>query len=120
MAYKKNTWANGDVITADKMNAIEAGIEETSTMVYADVLEIEIEETGMKHCSGTFTAPGIRTPDMHAVATVQLPDGTDPETATAAISVKVMYYQGSFYVVVDSTEDFPVGTLIINVIAFEW
>ena len=31
MAYTKNTWANGDVITADKLNHIENGIEAADT-----------------------------------------------------------------------------------------
>ena len=31
MAYAKQTWANGDIITAEKMNHIEDGIESTSS-----------------------------------------------------------------------------------------
>ena len=30
MAYTKQTWENGDVITAEKLNHIESGIEEAS------------------------------------------------------------------------------------------
>ena len=31
MAYEKQTWANGDIITADKLNHIESGIESASS-----------------------------------------------------------------------------------------
>ena len=33
MAYSKTTWANGDVITAEKLNNIESGIEENDSSV---------------------------------------------------------------------------------------
>ena len=30
MAYKKQTWQTGDVVTADKLNKIEQGIQDAS------------------------------------------------------------------------------------------
>lgn len=33
MSYEKNTWSNGDVITAEKLNHIENGIENESMLV---------------------------------------------------------------------------------------
>ncbi len=35
MAYSPTTWETGDVITADKLNHIEEGIEETE-IIYTD------------------------------------------------------------------------------------
>lgn len=34
MAYEKQTWADGDIITAEKLNHIENGIENSSVAVY--------------------------------------------------------------------------------------
>lgn len=34
MAYNKTTWANGDVITAEKLNNIEQGIADSNDVVY--------------------------------------------------------------------------------------
>lgn len=36
MAYEKQTWNNGDVISADKLNHIEDGIENNRTMTVND------------------------------------------------------------------------------------
>lgn len=33
MAYNKTTWANGDVITADKLNNIEDGISNLKKLI---------------------------------------------------------------------------------------
>lgn len=55
MAYKKTTWVTGDVITADKMNNIEEGIESVSgsdspnTKDIRDYLDVSMSQKGQKH-----------------------------------------------------------------------
>lgn len=39
MAYTKQTWANGDVITADKLNHMEDGIESVESAMFLITLE---------------------------------------------------------------------------------
>lgn len=55
MAYKKTTWATGDVITADKMNNIEEGIESVTgadspnTKDIRDYIDTSMYQKGQKH-----------------------------------------------------------------------
>lgn len=44
MAYSKQTWANGDTITADKLNHMEDGIEN----IGSNILEIGHQDEGDK------------------------------------------------------------------------
>ena len=41
MSYTKNTWVTGDVITAEKMNHIEAGIESLANSLNETLNELE-------------------------------------------------------------------------------
>ena len=41
MAYTKQTWANGDTITADKLNHIEDGIEDASDVTAITTAQID-------------------------------------------------------------------------------
>ena len=43
MTYNKQTWQNGDTITADKLNHIETGINEASAGVGNEVLIVKAE-----------------------------------------------------------------------------
>ena len=43
MSYTKQTWANGDIITAEKLNRMESGIEAAG---YDLVIQVDIDEEG--------------------------------------------------------------------------
>ena len=45
MAYNKNTWANGDVISAEKLNNIEQGIEDASGSGGVEVINWTMTES---------------------------------------------------------------------------
>ena len=45
MSYEKQTWANGDTITAEKLNHMESGIEDSSGGGYDGVILITYPET---------------------------------------------------------------------------
>ena len=49
MSYNKQTWTDGDVITAEKLNHIEDGIDSSEE----DILEIRFDNT-TKECNYTF------------------------------------------------------------------
>lgn len=68
MAYEKNTWANGDVITANKLNNIENGInsscmfiqmsfDETKQIYTSDVLFEDVVAAFMDGVSITVDVP---------------------------------------------------------------
>ena len=44
MSYVKNTWTEGDVITADKLNNIEEGVSQSNSVYEIELTEEEIEQ----------------------------------------------------------------------------
>lgn len=47
MSYNKTTWANGDVITAEKLNNIETGVEGANNPLIVNVTWDDEEEKGV-------------------------------------------------------------------------
>ena len=93
-------------------------IGDLNKIIYGTV-EIEITESGTKHCCESVSGSGIGS-KSRAVATAYMVGGIgyDPETDTGIISVKAVYHQGGIYFIVNSTADLPVGTLLINYIIY--
>ena len=46
MSYNKTTWANGDVITAEKLNNIESGVEEANSPLVVNFTWDSEEQVG--------------------------------------------------------------------------
>ena len=68
MAYTKTTWANGDVITAEKLNNAEGGIEANDQAI--DGLKDDIAQSASIDSGGLIT---FKNSDNTAVFTLQLP-----------------------------------------------
>lgn len=51
MAYEKQTWNNGDIITADKLNHIEDGIENNNLNVMVVILTQDGQDTSSVTCN---------------------------------------------------------------------
>lgn len=57
MAYEKNTWTNGDTITAEKLNHMEDGISEGGSSGGGKIEFFSTDEYGMPLCTlGEFKA----------------------------------------------------------------
>ena len=50
MSYEKNTWQNGDIITAEKLNNIETGVADSPFFVAASIYD---EDAGKSHLNKT-------------------------------------------------------------------
>lgn len=68
MAYSKTTWANGDVITAEKLNNIESGIEENDSSV--SDLKSDLSTSASIDSGGLIS---FKNDDNVTVFTLQLP-----------------------------------------------
>ena len=71
MAYNKTTWQNGDVITAEKLNNIENGIEETSSS--EKLMKIDIEITHGAETQVTVSKTFSELKSLMTENTVQIP-----------------------------------------------
>lgn len=71
MAYNKTTWQNGDTITAEKLNNIESGIEETSSS--EKLMKIDIEITYGAEAQVTVSKTFSELKSLMTENTVQIP-----------------------------------------------
>ena len=112
---------NSDIFFKENFQKIDnalGDIKKLKKVVYGTA-EIEITESGTRHCCESVSGSGIGA-KSRAVATAYMVGGIgyDPETDTGIISVKAVYHQGGIYFIVNSTADLPVGTLLINYIIY--
>lgn len=104
MAYVKTTWETGDVITAEKLNNMEGGIEALQPMI---VVKTQIEENNTKAGNPEFTLDKTYTEIMTALqagVTVFI-CLTDVDEFYRDMVVKADYYQG-VYEIVDTANVF--------------
>lgn len=108
MAYVKTTWQTGDVITAEKLNNMEGGIEALQPLI---VIKTQIEENNTKASFPQFTLDKTYTEIMSA-----LQAGVnvficliDADEFNRDMVVRADYYQGK-YEVVDTANVFYYST----------
>ena len=100
MAYEKHTWSNGEVITADKMNNIEEGIDSKgiapyfSNEVYVNVTELTVE-------GGSWTAPsngflyvyGVKDNDkITSEITIKINNSSNTDIRYKAVDSAIFYF----------------------------
>ena len=56
MAYEKNTWASGDVVTSAKLNHMENGIANAGSGISVDVKVWQVDSNGTLTCEGDFAS----------------------------------------------------------------
>lgn len=73
MAYTKQTWETGDIVTAEKLNHIENGVFNSAGVVYIPVVKTETSVPGGETTTYTYSSDYSYDDIAEAVAAGRLP-----------------------------------------------